>query len=143
MLLRISVRSKHFLSIYLHFCPVQMLCSVGTRGIWLLGYFQIFLVWLDSQVNGHCINTSRTPGVQQVHSYQRIIVPLNRHGIMECFGLERTLKDHLVPAPSHEQGHLLLAKIAPSLSNLALETSKDRKTTTSLNSLCHVLLHLQ
>jgi len=44
----------------------------------------------------------------------------------------RDLKDHLVPIPCHEQGHLPLDMLLRAPSNLALNTSREEAFTASL-----------
>ena len=53
--------------------------------------------------------------------------------ITESFELEGTLKGHLVPC--NEQGHPQLHQVLRALSSLTLVASKDRASTTSLDSL--------
>ena len=58
------------------------------------------------------------------------------HGILEWPGLEGTL--NTIPFhPCHGQGHLPLAQVAPSPSNLALDTARDPgAATAALGTLC-------
>lgn len=52
------------------------------------------------------------------------------------------LKDHPVPAPHHRQGHLPQEQVAESPSNLALNTSRDWASITSLGKLFSCLTTL-
>jgi len=51
----------------------------------------------------------------------------------------RDRKDHLVPMPCYEQGHLPLHQMAKAPSNLALSTSRVGASEASLGSLLHGL----
>ena len=61
---------------------------------------------------------------------------------MEWFGLEGTLKNHLVQCLCRGQGHLSPIRLLKALSSLTLNTSKDWTSTTSPDNLFQCLTTL-
>jgi len=57
------------------------------------------------------------------------------HRIVESLELEGTIKDHLVPLPCNEQGHLQLHQVAQDLIQPCLGCLQRQGSTTSLGSL--------
>jgi len=54
----------------------------------------------------------------------------------------RNFKDHLVPSPCHEQGHLPLDQVAQSSIQPGLEHCQGGASTASLSNLCQCLITL-
>ena len=60
----------------------------------------------------------------------------------ESFGLEETLKSHLVQLPCKEQGHPQLHQVLRVPSSMTLGVSRDGAPTASLGNLCQYLIAL-